>query len=701
MLFLLITQAAWAEGSIPVLRTDNPVTIDGLLDEEDWKRATPVTEFNRYIPTPGPPSDEHIEARFLQDDTHLYISISVRGTSTPPRARISPRENINDDDQIGIYLDTFGESTTGYIFYLNPLGIQQDIRYSAGNWFPQWDTVFTSEGHATEDGFVIEVAMPFRSLRYPDPDGTPQTWGLILTRKIPAENSKYSHPQIRRSHPRIFTQAAPLTGVMPAPLGAGLSIQPALTLRHQRVEEDGDLSWTGLEPINDSIRPGVDLRLGITPDLGAAFTVNPDFSQVEADVVQVNLNQRFAFYYPEQRPFFLDGIDAFADTSNTLYTRSIVSPLYGVKMSGQEGPASIGILQSIDGQPGASVHELSTPGFSEEDLTEAVAQNAVGRVRLDAFSAGSVGLTLADKRVVGSTGGYNDVLAADIIVPFAENWVAVAHGAGSVAGDAVESLSGGQAGFEMTRSPGLGLGGGISASEITPGYRQEMGFLTQSGIRQGSAWLDHTSGQARRLWSTKLLTKGTLERDKDHSLSANLTQNATIGVHSASLSGALMQWQQSSVQVDGYSLSGKYQANLTRVFKFSLSSNYAQLIDYAALVPATSFQNTASSTLRPTTAIRVDLDFNRQWYIRQESDLTTYSRLFTRFNWQFTEPMGLRLLQQTVLSSDDATQTTISGLLTWMKVPGNELYIGTSMAVADSALVEQTLFAKFTHLWRL
>jgi hypothetical protein len=132
-----------------------------------------------------------------------------------------------------------------------------------------------------------------------------------------------------------------------------------------------------------------------------------------------------------------------------------------------------------------------------------------------------------------------------------------------------------------------------------------------------------------------------------------------------------------------------------------LSSNYAQLIDYAALVPATSFQSAASSTLRPTTAIRVDLDFNRQWYIPEESDLTTYSRLFTRFNWQFTEPMGLRLVQQTVLSSDDATQTTVSSLLTWMKVPGNELYVGTSMTVADSALVEQTLFAKFTHLWRL
>ncbi|MFT5679503.1 MAG: hypothetical protein ACI8RZ_000407 [Myxococcota bacterium] len=702
---ILFALTAWADDPAPVMQTQSAITIDGQLDEADWQRATPITDFTRYLPTAGPAPEGITEVRFLQDDTHLYIGISVRDSPTPPRARISPREDINDDDQIGIYLDTFGEGITGYIFYLNPLGIQQDIRYSAGNWFPQWDTVFTSEGHATDTGFVIEIAMPFRSLRYPDPDGSPQTWGMMITRKIPAENAKYAYPALSRNHPRMFTQAAPLSGIMPAPLGAGLSIQPALTLRHRMVEEDGDLRWTGLDPVNDSIRPGLDLRLGITPDLGAAFTINPDFSQVESDVTQVNLNQRFAFYYPEQRPFFLDGIDAFADINNTLYTRSIASPLYGVKLSGQEGPVSIGLLQSIDGVPGASVHEASTPGFSAEDLTDALAQNAVGRVRLDAFGSGNIGLTAADKRIIGSTGGYSDVLAADIIVPFAESWVASGYGAGAIAGDNTETLSGGRANVRLSRSPALGLGGGFSATETTPGYRQEMGFLTQSGIRQGSAWLNHTSGQGRRLWTTALDTNGAFERDDDHNLSASLTQNATLGVHNASIGGALRQWQQGGVQVDGYSLSGSYNANLTRVFKVALSNTYARLLDYSALVPATSLQSAIGGTLRPTTAIRLDLDVNRQWYTPEGSALATYTRVFSRLGWQFTEPVGLRLVQQTTLSDDASPQTTLSSLLTWMRVPGNELYVGASWSLdsglTEQPLTEQTLFAKLTHLWRL
>jgi hypothetical protein len=697
---LLFVLTARADDPVSVLRVHDTITIDGRLDEADWQRAVPVTDFTRYLPTAGPPPPGVTEVRFLQDDTHLYIGISVQDSPTPPRARISPREDINDDDQIGIYLDTFGEGITGYIFYFNPLGIQQDIRYSAGDWFPQWDTVFTSEGHATETGYVIEIAMPFRSLRYPDPDGSPQTWGVMITRKIPAENTKYAFPALTRNHPRMFTQAAPLSGVMPAPLGAGLSIQPALTLRHQRLEEDGDLRWTGLEPLNDSIRPSLDLRLGITPDLGAALTINPDFSQVEADVTQVNLNQRFAFYYPEQRPFFLDGIDAFADVNDTLYTRSIAEPLVGVKLSGQEGPLSIGLLQSIDAAPGVSIHEDGTPGFSGDDLVDVFAQNAVGRVRLDAFGSGGIGLTAADKRIIGGTGGYNDVLAADVTVPFSESWMAIGHGAASIAGAEDESLSGGLAGVSVIHSPALGLGGGLSAMEITPGYRQEMGFLTQSGLHRASGWLDHTHGQDQRLWTTRLFSNGTLEYDRDHNLSAGLTQSATVGVHGAELSAALRQWSQDEERVDGYTVDASYSANLTRVLKLSMSGGYGQLLDYNLLVPARSILTTVGGTLRLTTATRLDLDLDRQWYTPKDSELLTFTRLFTRFNWQFMEPVGLRVVQQTSLSSGLVAQSSISSLLTWMRTPGNELYVGASYGV-NEGLREQMLFAKLTHQWRL
>lgn len=700
MLSLTLVLSAQADDPAPVSQTSGTITIDGVLDEPDWQRAVPITELTRFRPTEGPAPAGETEVFFLQDGENLYIGISVSNTDYEPRARISPREDINDDDQIGIYIDTYGEGTTGYIFYLNPLGIQQDIRYSTNGWFPEWDTVFTSEGHATETGFVIEIEMPFRSLRYPDPDGSEQTWGVIVTRKIPAENAKYAYPKLQRRHPRLFTQAAPLRGILPAQRGAGLSIQPALTLRHQMTQEDGSLQWTGMENINDAVRPSLDLRLGITPDLGAAFTVNPDFSQVEADVQQVNLNQRFAFYYEEQRPFFLDGIDAFSDSSSTLYTRSIVSPLYGLKLSGQEGPMSIGLLQSIDGQPGTSVHEEGTPGFSEDNLEGALAENTVGRVRLDAFGSGSIGLTAADKRVIGGTGGYSDVLSADVIVPIGESWTASGYGMGSIAGDRSEHLSGGRGQLEVARTPPTGWGLGLNLTETTPGFRQEMGFLTQSGLRLAEAWVSHTQGQDRRLWTTAIETEGSFERDGDRYMTAALSQRATLGVHDAELSAALEQWEQSDTALNGYTVGAEWRANLTRTVKLRLSNDYSRQLDYSLLVPARSLQSAAGGTLRMSTATRFDFDLNRQWYTPQDEALQTSTRIFTRFNYQFLEPFGLRLVQQTTLQDDGNPETVLSSLLTWMRTPGNELYIGTSWTL-DEGLTEQMLFAKFTHLWRL
>ena len=472
-------------------------------------------------------------------------------------------------------------------------------------------------------------------------------------------------------------------------------------------DEAGNLTWSGIESLNNSVRPSLDLRFGITPNIGAAFTINPDFSQVEADVTQVNLNQRFAFRYAEQRPFFLDGIDAFADPNATLHTRSIVSPLYGVKLTGQEGPVSVGVLQSIDGQPGVSVHEQKTPGFFEEDLADAFAENAVGRLRIDAFGSGAIGFTAADKRIINGTGGYSDVLAADVSVPVGDSGLVSGFGAASIAGDNTETLSGGRANISLARSPALGTGVGLSATEITPGYRQEMGALNQSGLRAVSARVNHTHGQDRRLWTSTLSSSGTFERDTDRALSAQLSQNATLGVHSAAITGSLSRWNQldendESQEVDGYALSGSWGANLNRTVRLSLASALRREIDFVALVPADTVQTTAAGTLRLTTATRFDFDVNRQWYTLEGDTTQALTRLYSRFNWQFLEPVGLRLVQQSAFNSEAVTLTTLSSLLTWMRTPGNELYVGASWSMdPDSGLTEQILFAKLTHLWRL
>ncbi len=700
-MWIALLSAALAGPTVPI--TTDPVRIDGVLSEPDWQRAVPITDFKRYLPSAGGPPAGRTEVRFLQDERNLYIAISVTGLDYVPRARISPREDINDDDQVGVYLDTVGDGRTGYILYFNPLGIQQDIRYSGGDWFVDWDAIFTSEGVVTEDGYTIEVALPFRSLRYPDPDGTPQTWGVMITRKVPHENAKYAWPELKRNHPRLFLQAAPLPGIVPASRGAGLQVQPVLALRHQRTaDEDGQLAWTGLEPLNESIRPGLDLRLGITPDIGAAFTLNPDFSQIEGDVSIINLNQRFAFYYPEQRPFFLDNIDAFEDQNDTLYTRSVVAPLYGVKIAGQEGPASVGLLQAIDTAPSASIHEDGTPGFSEEDVDGRWAEDAFARLRLDAFGAGYVGLTVADKRILGSSGGFSDVLAADLSAPLGEVWTAEASAAGSIAGDDTESLTGGAGDVGVWRSPELGTGGGVSLSGSSAGYRQELGYLTQSGVGTGNLWINHTMARDSLVWTPALsLYVGAEAADQQYAQLAH-SQSITLGVHSASLFAAAQRWDWSAVVVDGWKLRGSWRANLSKVLSLTAAVQRGQELDYDLLVPAMSTVGIVGGTVRPTLGTRLDVDVVQQWFTPQASDTESASRIYTRFNWQFLKPLGLRLIQQTNLSSEaDDPDISASALLTWTEHPGSEVYLGATWAAAGSALTEQVVFAKITHVFQL
>jgi hypothetical protein len=208
--------AAPTAPEVAVATTQTPLTVDGRLDEPGWAQAQEITRFTRYVPAPGGAPAERVSVRVLQDDETLYIGVLVEDSKNPIRARLSPREDLNDDDQIGVYLDTFNDERNGFVFYFNALGVQQDARWANGEWVQDWNTVLDAEATRHTHGFTLEIAIPFRSLRYPDTGAHPQTWGLIVTRKVPGEGAKYSFPPLQRGHPQLFSQAARLTGITPA-----------------------------------------------------------------------------------------------------------------------------------------------------------------------------------------------------------------------------------------------------------------------------------------------------------------------------------------------------------------------------------------------------------------------------------------------------------------------------------------------------
>ena len=694
----------------PVTVTDatGEIRIDGVLDEPDWGRATPVTDFVRFKPTAGGPPPGNTEVRFLQDERALYISMKVTDTGYPIRARISEREDVNADDQLGLYLDTFGDGQSAYVFYVNAMGIQQDARYSVDDWTMDWDAVFTTEGRVTGDGFVIEMALPFRSIRHGGGEG-PQTWGVYITRKVPSEGAKYVYPVRERNASRFMRGAAPLQGVKPASSGAGLEILPGLTVQQQaaRPDEGGELAWQGLDPWAEAVRPSLDIRYGLTPNVGIAAAVNPDFSQVEADETPIELNRRFAFWFDERRPFFLDGSLYFDDPVETLYSRSIVDPIGGVKVSGKEGPWSVGLLGALDRAPTASVHELGAPGFDAVD--EAQAANTLARVSRDVGEGATVGLTVADKRVVPEEGadGVHHSVALDTNVPLGGRWEVELAGAGSRTTDGATELLGTAAGAGLKRRSGVGTGVSLRMHEVSPDFRQELGFLNQSGRTDAFARVDHTfePDGAMDTVQPELGAWWGQEREGDGVVGAfGGHEMRWSGRHQLGWSGSLSRIQEEGVEVDGWEGFAHYSADLTSWLVLNPWASLSRTIDFGELVPAQAVAAGWGTTLRPTPGIRLDHRTTHQRFMPEGSAPETAWRQRLRLQWQFSQAWGLRLVGEAVHGNSVDTGLISSALLRYLPHPGTALYVGyaesTDLA-AGPQTQERTVFAKGTFLLRL
>lgn len=673
---------------------DGTIDVDGHLDEPAWQTVQPASDFLRFQPTAGGEAPGSTEVRFLQDDRYLYVGIRVYDAGYRMRARVSPRELINADDQIGVYLDTFDDGISGYIFYFNPLGVQQDIRHNAGNWNVSWDTVLKSRGRVVDDGFELEVAFPWRSLKFPSTHGEPQTWGVVLTRKVPHVGAKYSWPQLEVGTPRVFADANRLEQVRPPRRGSGLEIQPSFTAGQSWPVEPG--------PIWNNLRPSLDARIGITPDLGLTATLNPDFSQVESDVSDVRVNARFAFQFPEQRPFFLDGVDWFQDRGSALYTRSINQPLYGLKLGGREGPVSVGLLHALDRRPLPTFTEGGTPGFSEDDVEGRLASNTLLRARTDAFGVGFAGVVMADKRLIG-TDSSHQLVGVDFEVPMGGRWFGGGSWQHSFTGTSEDRIWGSEQQVNVWRASGVGTGFGVDFLHRSPGFRKELGFMTQADQTYASTWIDHTFVPDGPLSYVRPRASGTfrLEGNGDRYLNLNAGQSILLlGIHGLTTNGWVQEFREGGVTVPGGGGLLAYNSNFGRAVDVSAEAAAGRVIDYGALAPAVTAELTGTLTLRPTPGLRTDTTL--RWNaLRTGGASQTASLVRNRTTLQISRALGTRWVLDYSTRTGGAPRLFNSLLLTWLHNPGTALWLGGSAVyVPKLGVTEGTLFAKLSILFR-
>ncbi|HEY6065621.1 MAG TPA: DUF5916 domain-containing protein [Thermoanaerobaculia bacterium] len=390
---------------IPITRAGGPIVIDGNLSDPGWQGATKVTTW--YETNPG----DNVEPKvgnvgyLTYDDKFLYAGFEFADTEPGKiRAPYGDRDNVpSTTDYGGIILDTQGEARRAILFLANPHGIQYDANTDdASGEDNSPDYFWDSSARITPQGWILEMRVPFSSLRYKKQD--PQQWSIMLYRNRPRDfRYQYFSMKIPKGRNCFVCGSNPLTGLTGLPSGGHLVVAPYGTASQDAFPKDG----LGSPLENESVKAdgGVDVKW--TPGVNTAIdaTINPDFSQIESDVAQIGANERFALFFPEKRPFFLEGIEIFTTPIQAVYTRTITSPRWGARVTGNLGHTAYTALV-VDDRGGGSV---IIPGPNSSDLADQEFRSiaAVARLRHE-FGQSFVSFLATDREIRDSDGGGNN-----------------------------------------------------------------------------------------------------------------------------------------------------------------------------------------------------------------------------------------------------------------------------------------------------
>lgn len=469
---LLATTLAASRPEVVVPRVPREPEIEEFLSMEppaDLRdHLLRIDGFVQRFPVDGAPSTKRTVAWLGYDDEALYaVFVAFDPEPAKIRARWSRREQIFGDDIVQIMVDTFRDERRAYSFICNPLGVQFDAVWTEQAEFDDsFDTVWRSEGRLTDAGYVVKMAIPFKSLRFPAAEE--QTWGLLLNRDIPRDNEETFFPHYTPKIQGRLNQTATLKGLTGISPGRNLQFIPYTTARRYRVLDEERAAFVE-DP--GELDGGLDAKFVVRDALVFDVTANPDFSQVESDAPQITANRRFEVFYPEKRPFFLENTDAFDTPLDLVFTRRIADPSWGARATGKVDRLGYGALVTDDDAP--------------DERTRA----AVARARRDVGRQSSVGVLVTD-RVEGDA--RNTVVAVDSRIKWNEAWVTDLQAARS---DDERTDEAYLVDVRRGAEPFLLR---LRARDVGPDFVSRMGFVPRVDVREGLAnaeWVFRPGGR--------------------------------------------------------------------------------------------------------------------------------------------------------------------------------------------------------------
>jgi hypothetical protein len=484
--------------AVAVPRVDADIRVDGVLDDEAWSGAALLTGFSQYSPVDMLPAEDSTEVFVLYTAHAIYFGIRAWESHGAVNATLADRDRIGGDDHVQIMLDTFNDRRRALLFSANPRGVQSDGTYADGSGTDlNPDFLYDSRGRLTDYGYELEIRIPFKSIRYQS--SAVQSWGINVIRRVQHSGQEHTWTPAERGATSFLAQSGTLVDLTDLRRGLVLDVNPVMTQRTVGAPTSAtDPSWRYRR---EDPEFGGNIRWGMTANLTMNATANPDFSQVEADVGQVSYDPRNALFFPEKRPFFLEGNENFAVPNQLIYTRRIAAPVAAAKVNGKVGDLNIGVLSAVDDRS-LSFTQNDNPLYN------------IVRLRRDLGAQSNAGIVYTDM-VDGDH--YNRVAGVDTRLLLGGRYVFTGQLATSFTAMAGTTAHWSPL-FDFTLSrPGRDWGFSAVVKGIHPEFTPGSGFISRPGIARVNFTPRksfYPQNSALQTWSTSLILDNTWDYDR-------------------------------------------------------------------------------------------------------------------------------------------------------------------------------------------
>lgn len=711
-----------------VSEASSQILVDGVLDEQAWTYCEIIKLSFEWMPGDNIPPPVETDCMVTFNDRYLYVGFRCYDPDPSKiRAHLMDRDAMDtfiQDDHITILIDTFNDERRGFQFRVNPLGVQADANFSEMEGYEDfsWDAIWKSEARITDWGYAVEMAILFNQLRFPETSEV-QTWGFSAERSYP-RNIRHRITSHRRDRDItcLLCQHNKIVGIKGISPGLNLELDPTLTAVRTDSREDfpaGDRTAGKVEA-----DPGLTARWGITPNLILNATVNPDFSQVEADVAQLEVNTRFALRYPEKRPFFLEGADFFLTPIEAVFTRTMADPAGGLKFTGKAGKNAFGFFGVYD-----QINNLLFPsnqGSFSTSLGQEV-MNGVFRYRRDVGENSTVGLLYTGRmaegyhnHVAGFDGFFRLSRTDTVSFQYLHSETRYPEDIAQTFGQDLEAFSGfafHAEYFHMSRNWTYGA----TYRDRIPGFRADTGYIPRVDMRSANGNFGRIFWGKSDGWFTRLSVGVNGSATWDHG--GNLTDEELSfqGIYMGPLQSTFVVQYNRSKELflnTLYELGGAVvygELKPTGGLRFQLTGVYGGAVDYSNVRKADQLLLVPFAEVSIGRHINLNLSHTLQRMGFEGDEIFTANLSQMRFVYNFSTRMFVRVIVQYLHVSRNPdlylfpvlprTQTFFTQFLFSYKLnPQTVLFLGYSdnylgMNGLDITQTDRTFFVKIGYAW--